>query len=105
MSSEIGCLQQAEAHQWAEQVSSGASAMQSALDSYEPGARPFSPPPGSAPLQRFSPIGVLHLPPALPRPCDPPCCPIPACLGACLVTFGAVSGVCGAARVSGAAVL
>ncbi|KAK9908724.1 hypothetical protein WJX75_001952 [Coccomyxa subellipsoidea] len=53
----------AEAHHLAEQVSSGATAMQSALDSYEPRARPFSPPPGSAPLQRFSPIGEFVEPP------------------------------------------
>ncbi|CAL8460871.1 g402 [Coccomyxa elongata] len=55
----------AEAQQVSEQASSGATAMQSALDSFEPRARPFSPPPGSAPLQRFSPIGEFVEPPEL----------------------------------------
>jgi hypothetical protein len=49
---------QAEAQQMVQQTTLGTTAMQSALDSYEPHARPFSPPPGAAPVHRFSPTGV-----------------------------------------------
>ena len=41
-----------------QEVNAGTTAMQSSLDAYAPRARPFSPPPGSAPLQRFSPVLV-----------------------------------------------
>ncbi len=55
----MSCLGlQAEAEQAAQQASAGTTAMQSALDGFEPRKRPFSPPPGSAPLQRFSPTAV-----------------------------------------------
>lgn len=61
------CLSvQLEAELVAQQASAGTTAMQSALDGFEPRKRPFSPPPGSAPLQRFSPTAVSPLPlPAL----------------------------------------
>ena len=61
------CLNvQVKAEQAAQQASAGTTAMQSALDGFEPRKRPFSPPPGSAPLQRFSPTAVSPLPlPAL----------------------------------------
>ena len=49
---------QAEAEQVAQQASAGTTAMQTALDGFEPRKRPFSPPPGSAPLQRLSPTTV-----------------------------------------------
>lgn len=54
-------IAQAEAQRTAQEASAGTTAMQSALDGFEPRKRPFSPPPGSAPLQRFSPSAVSPL--------------------------------------------
>ncbi|CAL5219363.1 g1182 [Coccomyxa viridis] len=53
----------AEAEQVAQQASAGTTAMQTALDGFEPRKRPFSPPPGSAPLQRLSPTAEYIEPP------------------------------------------
>ena len=58
-----------------QEVNAGTTAMQSSLDAYAPRARPFSPPPGSAPLQRFSPVLVAPIAkPVWPAPSSCPSC-------------------------------